>query len=375
MKKVCIIGAGIVGTSVAYHLSRYAGVGVSIVDGGHPGAGTTSAGTGLVGALVGSREYFELRREGMREHRALAHSWGGTWLQAGGSLQTEDFDSDFETRVEQAGAWGYPVEVWSAARVQRELEPRVRFPDGDLRVAYYPEEFAVDGALLARTLFERAVDNGAIGHFGSTVTGLELLAGDRHRISFTDGTDLVVDAVVNAAGARADLIAAQYGIPMPLEPRLGIGMRIAAPGNPLRRVLYTASFVAKPEGDGIVRLRSLQGWGTSDGVGESGGDMTGGLDRTRFAQAVAGQAAAYIPGLEPLRPLVTHVGVRPMPADGYPRVGAVAAVPGYFDAVTHSGGCLGPLLGRLLAAEVATGEPSDLLRNYRPHRFFPAPVG
>ena len=47
----------------------------------------------------------------------------------------------------------------------------------------------------------------------------------------------------------------------------------------------------------------------------------------------------------------------------------MTGVPGYYEAVTHSGVTLGPLLGRLLAREILEGEVDPLLSSYRPDRF------
>ncbi len=58
-----------------------------------------------------------------------------------------------------------------------------------------------------------------------------------------------------------------------------------------------------------------------------------------------------------------------MPEDGLPCVGAVAEIPGYYEAVTHSGVTLGPLLGRLLAREILAGEVDALISPFRPDRF------
>jgi glycine/D-amino acid oxidase-like deaminating enzyme len=42
---------------------------------------------------------------------------------------------------------------------------------------------------------------------------------------------------------------------------------------------------------------------------------------------------------------------------------------GYYEAVTHSGVTLGPLIGRVLAREVLTGEVDALIVPFRPDRF------
>ena len=62
-----------------------------------------------------------------------------------------------------------------------------------------------------------------------------------------------------------------------------------------------------------------------------------------------------------------RLGVRPMPPDGHPIVGPL--LPGLYAADTHSGITRGPLLGRLVAAEILTGTPDPRLAPYRPDRF------
>ncbi|MEV6510163.1 hypothetical protein [Streptomyces sp. NPDC051642] len=60
---------------------------------------------------------------------------------------------------------------------------------------------------------------------------------------------------------------------------------------------------------------------------------------------------------------------RPIPADGFPSVGAAPSVLGYYEAVSHSGITLGPVIGRLLAAAILGGERDELLADFRPERF------
>jgi glycine/D-amino acid oxidase-like deaminating enzyme len=61
--------------------------------------------------------------------------------------------------------------------------------------------------------------------------------------------------------------------------------------------------------------------------------------------------------------------MRPVPADGHSCVGALPEIPSYYEAVTHSGVTLGPLVGRLLAREILTGEVDPLIAPFRPDRF------
>jgi glycine/D-amino acid oxidase-like deaminating enzyme len=47
----------------------------------------------------------------------------------------------------------------------------------------------------------------------------------------------------------------------------------------------------------------------------------------------------------------------------------MSAVPGYYEAVTHSGITLGPVIGRLLATEILTGNSDTMLTDFRPDRY------
>ena len=68
------------------------------------------------------------------------------------------------------------------------------------------------------------------------------------------------------------------------------------------------------------------------------------------------------------------VGVRALTADLLPAVGWTYATSGVYVAVTHSGVTLAPVLGELIAAEVAGGADERLLRPFRPTRFATPPV-
>jgi glycine/D-amino acid oxidase-like deaminating enzyme len=59
---------------------------------------------------------------------------------------------------------------------------------------------------------------------------------------------------------------------------------------------------------------------------------------------------------------------RPIPADGFPSVGALDDVPGYYEAIAHSGITLAAIIGEVLAQQITDGEISPLIRPYRPGR-------
>jgi glycine/D-amino acid oxidase-like deaminating enzyme len=76
-----------------------------------------------------------------------------------------------------------------------------------------------------------------------------------------------------------------------------------------------------------------------------------------------------LPNLAEAEVVEARFGLRPVPADGHSCVGAITEIPAYYEAVTHSGVTLGPLVGRLLAREILTGEVDPLIAPFRPDRF------
>jgi glycine/D-amino acid oxidase-like deaminating enzyme len=80
------------------------------------------------------------------------------------------------------------------------------------------------------------------------------------------------------------------------------------------------------------------------------------------------RAVKYLPGLEGVAVEGARVAYRSIPGDDHPVVGEVPGRPGLYLLVTHSGGTMGPLLGRLAALEIARGERDTRLATFHPER-------
>src|ERR687897_2486853 len=142
--KVAVIGAGIVGSSVAYWLSE-GGAEVVMIDGAEPGSGTTSTSFAWVNANNKlPRDYFELNVAGMHEHERLRDEIGDGWLHSTGNLiwAADDEQANLEKRVERLRSWSYAAEMLPASTVNEKLEPGAALPE--IRIAHFPEESWVD---------------------------------------------------------------------------------------------------------------------------------------------------------------------------------------------------------------------------------------
>lgn len=363
MPTVAVIGAGVVGASLAFRLAQ-SGAGVILIDRGEPGRGTSGSSFAWANAnLKLPRDYFELNFAGMRAHHALRDELGAApWLHEGGNLVWQADESELKARVARLQSWGYVAEMRSAAEAHDTLEPHVRFANPEAQLAYFPEECWIDAPRLAASMVERAQQLGAQTHFGATLASIELSGSRVSAVALEQAGRLPVDAVVNAAGAGADKVAALAGRTLPLAPTTGLLVRVAVSPAPVSRVVHSPDVHLRPDGDGFVLLHHDD---TDHQLGER---RTITLDDPLVTELLS-RAHSVIDGFEDARIVDARIGTRPYPSDGRSCAGAVSTIPGYFEAVTHSGVTLGPLLGKLVAQTVLTGEVDPLLAPFNPDRF------
>ena len=362
MLKVAVIGAGIVGSSVAYRLSQ-GGTEAVLIDGADPGSGTTSASFAWVNANNKlPREYFDLNVAGMREHERIRDEIGGGWLHSFGNLiwVANEEQEDLEKRVERLRSWSYAAEMLTASTVNEKLEPGADFPDPDTRIAHFPEESWVDAPDLTRKLVAAASRNGARALVGSEVRGIDV-EGEGVTLRLENGDAFHADAMVNATGAKAASVAEMVGRTLPLDVFRGLLVRVAVSGEPLGRLVHTPKINVRPDGPGYILLHH-------DSVDAELTDDFAGTKDPLCAELLE-RAQSVFPALEGAEVVEARFGLRPVPADGHSCVGAVSGISGYYEAVTHSGVTLGPVVGLLLAREILTGEVDPLVAPFRPDRF------
>ena len=349
---ILVIGAGIIGAAIAYHLAK-GGARVTILDGAEPGGIATRHSWAWINASWGNPEpYFRLRHRAMAEWRDLAGAIPALQLDWSGGLIWDLPPDELEAYATQHAAWGYGIRRVGAAAA-RAIEPSLRRPpDFALHVA---EEGAVDPVAAAQAMLTAAQGHGAELR-RETVRALETKAG---RISgiVTDRGGLGADLVVLAAGAATATLAGSAGVHVPMSAPPGL-LVVTKPHDRLLKGLVMA-----PE----MHVRQMR-----DGSLIAGADFGGsepGADAAATARQVFAGLQELVTGGEALTFDHYMIGHRPLPADGFPIVGATAAAPGLYLAVTHSGVTLAPAIGRFTAAEILDNARDPLLAPYGPARF------
>jgi glycine/D-amino acid oxidase-like deaminating enzyme len=136
-------------------------------------------------------------------------------------------------------------------------------------------------------------------------------------------------------------------------------VNVAVEGVPVGRLLHSPYVNLRPDGPGRVLLHR----------GSIDRRLEDGADDDFLAHELLERARRVVPALGGATFGGVRIGVRSMPEDGLPCVGAVSWLPGYYEAVAHSGVTLGPLLGRLLAREILDGAVDALVAPFRPARY------
>jgi YD repeat-containing protein len=329
-----VVGAGIVGASVAYHAAR-AGAVVTLVDAGRPGAGVTADSFAWIGASgIHTGSAAGLRATATDEYRRLEAELPGLPVTWSGSLSWGAADG--------APGAGPGQEIVDAVTVAT-LEPTLRQPPK--WAVWAPGDGAVDPVGATERLVAGARAHGAQVHPDTRVTAVRRDAAGRVVGVETAVGPLTGATVVLAAGVATAALGAPLGVRVPVDPSPATLFRLRAPAGLVRTVVHNRDFdVRQVAKDRLVAAADSP-------------------ERTVAAVRSTFRGAANVELLS------TRVGVRPMPADGEPIVGPVAEVPGLYLAVMHSAVTLAPAVGRIVARELVDGTVEPAMAGCRLDRF------
>ncbi len=214
--RAVVIGAGIVGSSVAHHLARLGWRDLVLLEKGplpNPG-GSTGHASNFIYPVDHSKEMTALTLDSVRQYKEL-----GVFTESGGIevARTEERMQELKRRMTSAKAWGVePVSLLTPAEV-KELVP---FLDETVILgAFYSPGVGVVDSLRAGTLMrEQAVELGALTVSANTeVLDIETAQGRVTGVKTTEG-DLETGVVVIACGVWSPRLARMAGACIPLTP-------------------------------------------------------------------------------------------------------------------------------------------------------------
>jgi 4-methylaminobutanoate oxidase (formaldehyde-forming) len=373
--RVVIVGGGITGCSVAYHLALAGWRDVLLLEKGELTSGSTHHAAGLVTQFNPSSTMLRFRRYSVELYNRLGvfHPVGGVRIAA-----TRDTFMDLQRAVSRAAALGLEAELIGPAEVLQRLP--YASPDALLGAVWMPGDGYVDPHIATYAVADAARGLGVEFRIRTRVTGIELGADRAVRAVLTDGHEERIEAehVVNAAGVWAPQVAEMVGGRLPSVPvdhqhvlmQAVVGHEIPR-GSPCFRDTDNLVY-GKDEAGGMLiggyEPDPVARW--ADGVPWEHGASPTESDMDRFAPLLEGaiRRFPFLEGAGVMR-LLCHPDA--MTPDGNPLLGPLPGVRGFWIAAGLSlngfGGAGG--IGRALAEWMTDGEAQLDVTAYRAWRF------
>jgi len=365
---VAIIGGGIVGASVAYHLASMKAGKVVLLE------RESLLATGSTGRCAGGFRYqfsteinVRLSLESVRMLLSFAqeldwpidiHQDGYLFL-----LTTPDEVTAFQNNIALQNRLGVPSQYLNVQEM-RELAPHITF-DRVLGGSYCPWDGIGDPNGMTQGYAAGARRLGVEIRTDTAATGIKK-AGARIEGIETNGGFLPCGAVVNAAGPHAREIASWAGVDLPVYPqRRHVYTTAPFPGVPqnfLMVIDFATTFYCHRESGGI-----LMGMGNPD----EPTSFNLGVD-PHFLDQLLEVALARYPGLSNAHVNRAWAGLYEMTPDAHPILGRAATVENLYFANGFSGHGYqhAPITGKLLAEEIVVGKAQTLdVSSLRVERF------
>jgi len=205
-----IVGGGVGGTSIAYHLAELGWDDVVVVDRDQLTSGSTFHSAGLVGQLRSSVNLTKIMMYSVELYRKLGEACG--WVECGG-IRLASSEERMEELRRQAGwakTFGLPLDLISADEA-KELFPLMS-TEGVLGAAWLPTDGYLDPSQLTFALAEGAREGGVQVFTNTRVTGIE-----QGRVR-TERGDVDAELVVIAGGMFSAELGRLAGVRIPVVP-------------------------------------------------------------------------------------------------------------------------------------------------------------
>lgn len=367
---VLVVGAGVIGLSIARELKKSGVKRVTLVEKGEMGREASHAAAGMLApqAEADKRDhFFDLCLESSSIYKEFAAE---LTAETGIDVEYDDAGtlyigfsegdiSELERRYDWQSSAGLDVEMLSASETHK-MEPFVS-PDAACSL-FFPNDSQVDNRKLIEALRLSALNNGTLIYEQAEVVSVRAVDDTVKGVGLADGREIDAGVVVLATGAWTDLIETdipQLRVPE-VRPIRGQMIRYHTAKRLFSRIIYSPRGYLVPRKDGRLLAGSTsEDAGFDDRVTEEG------------VASITAAATEIAPSLVQLDRDESWSGLRPMSADGFPVLGRIPPTRNLFAATGHfrNGILLAPLTAVLIAESVCRGVTPEYFRVFSANRF------
>jgi len=350
-----VIGGGIIGASIAWHLAHSSNV--TIIAEKLGGVATPNSFAWINAGGPADPTYYEFRNRSMQHWREMTKQVPDLPISWTGALSWDATQN--ETAVSQEGYLKAGTDIIRVNNTEMAaLEPEL---DG----SFFPEwqwglkvqdEGSVEAHIAAEMLISEAEALGAKVLTETSVSGFVKEHNRVKGVTTSNGT-IHGDHIILAAGLGSVPLLATENIRLPVEGRAGL----LANTLPVKKQ-YLNTLFHGPD----LNMRQ-----TRDGrilAGESFAGSDAGVDAEKTAREIIAKVQRAFKGGEEIEYGYYTLGIRPDPEDGLPILGDTP-LEGLDVAVMHSGVTLAAIVGKLIAEKVLTGHSDPALDYFRLDRF------
>jgi len=373
---VVVIGGGVIGASIAYHLAKRK-VDVVLLEKGDAASGSSGACGGTIFLQTKSPgTHLELALESSRRFSHLEQELGaGFEYRCQGGLIVIERDEELRTMekfVEKQNDIGLDVSLLDPKQA-RELEPSLS--EKILGATFSPLDAQVNPMFLTFAFLKAARGFGAKILTNTRATGFQRTSNCIKSVK-TDKGEIHTGTVVNAGGVYAAEIGALLDLEIPVRPRRGQLVVTEAIGPIISHCMLSAQYIAAKFNPALAQ----KGGGISIEPTASGNFVLGstrefvGFDKRVTPEKIlhiAKHVGRIIPCLKKLNFIRAFAGLRPYTPDGLPILGTVAGLGGFIMAAGHEGDgiALSPITGEIIAELIVNNKTGFPMEDYGLERF------
>ena len=357
MKKIIVIGGGIVGASFAYHASKYDLKKITILTDALPGdtkQATSNTWGWVNGYSNNDKNYADFRLANLDYWPKLLQELNNIMPTSKGAFIWDMDQEDLKQTIAKHQNWGHSVKIMPQSEIEKNLPVLKKTP---MMAGFGENDLAIEGPKITANL----IDKSGCEVQQNKVTGI--VYDNNHVIGVKTEKEIInADEVIIAAGLGVPALLSNINVNFEMKSSMGL-LAYSKPLPLLLKYPITGKdFHARQDDQGRLIIG-----------GKFDDDASKEKDMQIAAEKLIQDMASRLNYNGKMTLDYFTIGSRPLPVDGRPKIGRLKNqlskdIKGIYLAVMHSGITNAPLAGKLGIAEIMNGKRHRLLSDFMPQQ-------